>query len=52
MNGFIDNSGLQVITAPSLIFKIHKSPQHAPSFFQPDVFTSRFLATALTVEIL
>jgi hypothetical protein len=37
---------LQAITAPSLISRIHKSPQHQLSFFPACcVFTSRFLAT-------
>jgi hypothetical protein len=37
---------LQVITAPSLIFTIQKSPVHALSLFQPAVSSSRYLATA------
>jgi hypothetical protein len=44
---------LQVITAPSLISTILKSPQHPLSLFPAwCVFTSRSLSTALTVEIL
>jgi hypothetical protein len=36
---------LQVITAPSLISTLYKSPQHTLSLFQPAVFTSRSLVT-------
>jgi hypothetical protein len=48
--GFIDhlshNSELQVITAPSLISKTHRSPQHPLSLFQP---ASRSLATVFNL---
>jgi hypothetical protein len=33
-------------TILSLIFTLHKSPQHLLSLFQPDVFTSRSLTVA------
>jgi hypothetical protein len=55
VNGFTEHlyhtdSELQVITAPPLIPKIHKSPQHPLSLFQPAVFTSRYTATASNSE--
>jgi hypothetical protein len=34
---YTHDSGLQAITAPSLISTVHKSPQHTPSLFQPAV---------------
>jgi hypothetical protein len=43
---YTHNSEVQVITAPSLISTIHKSPHHPLSLFQPDVFTSSCLVTA------
>jgi hypothetical protein len=52
LNVSTHDSELQAITAPPLISTIHKSPQHTLFVAACCVFTSRFLATALTVEIL
>jgi hypothetical protein len=43
---YTHDSELQAITAPPLISKIHKSPQHLLSFPACCVITSRSLATA------
>jgi hypothetical protein len=40
------DSEVQVITAPSLISTLYKSPQHTKSFPACSVFTRRFLITA------
>jgi hypothetical protein len=48
---FTQDSGLQVITAPPLIYIIYKSPQHPLSLLPVFcVFTSRFLPTASNSE--
>jgi hypothetical protein len=43
---YTHSSELQVITAPSLISILHKSPQHTLSLPASGVFTSRSLVTA------
>jgi hypothetical protein len=52
LTAYTHDSELQAITTPLLISTIQKSPQHPLSLFQSAVFTSRSLATVLTVEIL
>jgi hypothetical protein len=48
---YTHHSELRVITAPSLISTIYKSPQYSLSFFPACcVFTCRFLATAYKSE--
>jgi hypothetical protein len=48
---YIFNSGLHIITAPSLIYTIYSSPLHTPTL-RFSVFTSRILATNFNTVII